>query len=90
MSEKHAVTYRHGRHMAFARRWGRCRPRRPYRPTARIHKGLRADGTLAACAQPAHNAPNRAPTLAHVGRGQGVAYQGDHLCSVGGGAARRC
>jgi len=46
------------------------RPHRPYRPTARIHKGLRADGTSAACAQPAHDAPNREPTFAHGPRGQ--------------------
>jgi len=59
--------------LRFPKRWGRYRPHRPYRPTPHIHKGLRADGTSAACAQPAHDAPNRtpeAPTFAHGLRGR--------------------
>jgi len=56
--------------LRFPKRWGRYRPHRPYRPTPRIHKGLRADGTLATCAQTVHDAPNRAPTFAHGPRGQ--------------------
>ena len=56
--------------LRFPKRWGRYRPHRPYRPTPRIHKGLRADGTSVACAQTAHDAPNRAPTFAHGPRGR--------------------
>jgi len=47
--------------LRFPKRWGRYRPHRPYRPTPRIHKGLRADGTSVACAQTVLDAPNPMP-----------------------------
>ena len=53
--------------LRFPKRWWRYRP---YRPTPRIHKGLRVDGTSPACVLTAHDAPNRAPTFAHGPRGQ--------------------
>lgn len=56
--------------LRFPKRWWRYRPHRPYRPTPRIHKGLRVDGTSPACVLTAHDAPNRASTFAHGPRGR--------------------
>ena len=75
--------------LRFPKRWGRYRPHRPYRPTPRIHKGLRADGMSVACAQTVHDAPNPAPgapTFAHGPRGRQASTPwatGTPCCHVG-------